>query len=249
MALTAWSTSNYLRRLSAVVNGWGYALDGWAYVHTLGAERHMMFAGEAANDHYWNQAYISTGNNVFTQARTPGGGTDNAGASGTISADAWFYFTSVEYVDLREAYLNAGGRGASTFAYGGDPTAADRFYVGTQSDATGSFDSAGALGELAVWNLGSMTQGQRETLWTKRYNGGSGGNGANPLAINAEAGQPHTGALVAYWRLTSNSDLTDLSGNGHDLSMVGTLTTFGTNPPVDPVSAPQATNLMGQICL
>jgi hypothetical protein len=244
MALTSWSTANYLRRLSAVINAYGFALDGWGYIHTLGSERSAMFAGNASNEH-WSRSYVGFGdanNQVLTSTRSGADGTDAIWTTTTVSADTWFYFTGTEYVNLREAYLNAGGRQASTYSMVGNPSTADRFYVGTNTDVSGSWDSAGAMGELAVWNLGSMDQTQRESLWTKRN------NGDNPLAINAEAAQPWTGALVAYWRLTNTSDLTDLSGNGHDLSMVGTLTNWGgTAPPVDDV--PSSEVLMGQACL
>jgi len=191
-----------------------------------------MYAGNATNE-WWHRAYVDSTNHPSTSTRSAADGSDAAGTSTTVSADTWFYFTATGYVNNREAYLNAGGRTASTYSMTGNPATADRFYVGTQTNATGSWDSAGAMGELAIWNLGSMTQVQRETLWSKRYNGGSGGNGANPLAINAEVGQPYTGALVAYWRLTNTSDLNDLQGTNH-LSMVGTLTNWGgTAPPVD----------------
>lgn len=216
-----------------------FALDGWGYVDVL-ADYYFMFlagTGTFTMTDFRAQNFISGSDNMpRVGRRSTAEGGDQLTVATAITADTWFYLTAT-YLDASnmEGYLNAANRAVNTPA-AINSAATDRLIIGTAEDGAGYWSATGAMGELAAWNLGSMTQTQREQLWAKRYNGGSGGNGANPLAINTEVGQPWTGALIAYWRLSNTGDLTDLSDNTHDLEMVGTLTNWGgTQPPVDAV--------------
>ena len=244
MALSGWTDStNYLYRNSLVVTTYPFALDGWGYLHTVPNWYSAIVIGDSSTTDWRGMlGLLGTDSVLHASARSVAAGTVEAisATPPNVPADTWFYWTATFISDqlvtpAREVYLNAANRGTS----GEDcaPATADRVKIGVAADLTSCWDASGALGEIAVWNLGAMNQTQREALWAKRYNG-SGATGQNPLAINAEVGQPWTNALVAYWRLTNNTDLNDLSGNGHNLSMQGTVTNWGgAAPPVDATPA------------
>lgn len=93
----------------------------------------------------------------------------------------------------------------------------------------------GACAELSVWDLTDVDSTELADLDQHLHDGGAGGNGANPIDLTAEASEPWTGRLLAYVRALDLTDICDLSGNGNDFSISGTLSVFGSHPPVDPV--------------
>lgn len=239
MAITGWG-ANHLLHAGLVVSDYPFAIDGWCHVPSYSDSQFVNVTNSDQTAVRGRATYLAA-NTFSSEVYVSSGPTSYLASVASPPLNTWVYFTSTFISTiLREAYINAGSRGTNTSTL--DPGAADRVMIGEWSD------SNIGLGEIAIWNLGAMTQGQRETVWSKRYNGGSGGNGANPLAIDAEPGQPHTGSLVAYWRLSNTSDLSDRAGNGHNLSIVGSLSTWaGAAPPVDaePSTTPQPSYVLG----
>lgn len=235
MALTSWSVANFLRRLSTVVSAMPVVMDGWGLVHTTGGFYTGITIGNTGVD---QGLLLYTLNTNVMHVECRGGSTVGADTVNSFSADTWFYMAAYELsLTERRARLNAGSEASNT-TDAVSLTAPNSVHIGLTGTSAqdGPWDGGGALGEIALWNPTGWTLTDRGNFNAKRYNGGSAGNGANPLAINAEVGQPWTGALIAYWRLSNTGDLTDLSDNTHDLEMVGTLTNWGgTQPPVDAV--------------
>ena len=141
----------------------------------------------------------------------------------------------------RAALLNGGGRGSDATSVTGIPASAGVWIGVLGSNITANpWFNTGGLAEVSIWG-GAMSAAEMDSLSALLA------AGDNPINLNAQAAQPWTGQLKAYWPLTSTSDLADASGNGHTLSMVGTLTNHASHPTIEAVSA--GGQLMGQACL
>lgn len=241
MAITGWSTPDYLRILNNL--GFGdeaddYFVHGWerndvaanaGVLCDLGevtgpdAERRQLVARAAGNP----RAGLFTAGGSITADATA----DNPGGP-WFSLTAWFGNGSDVEIWLDGANKGTGA-GAVTFA------APDRFQVGANvtllSDAGVDTDIA----EMSVWDPAGFTLTNRNNLAAKL------GAGESPLAINAESGEAWTGRLVAYWRLLDTTDLGDYSGNGFDLTEIGTLANSGEHPPVDILAEPGGIPIVG----
>lgn len=230
MALTGFSSTDYLFRAAAVwpgaepffVNAWQFRPqgtsqgDGWA------------LSNSGVQDEF--RIRINNGNTICQEE--DGGVVSNAG-TGIQPPDSTWFSQQADFNTSIQVWLNAANN-ASTG--GGSATGFDETRVG-RSLYGSIFQTGWAIAEVSIWNTSGFSEANLDSLAALLHNGGAGGNGANPIDVNAQAAQPWTGALVAYWRLQNTSDICDLSGNGHDLSIVGSLSNFGTHPPVDSTAA------------
>jgi hypothetical protein len=234
MALTSWSTSNYLRRLALVYDAYPFIIAGWGRQTGSFVGGHLASIGTAGTgaDRHSLSADTST---VYALSRSTASGSTWAQSTAAPSLDTWFLmFGEFTAATDRAANLNNGNRGVNTGSV--SPAASDSLHVGIMSDLTEApWPATGALAELSIWDATGMTQANRASLRDKLYNGGAAGAGANPINVKNESAQPWTGKLKAYYLDAANT-ITDLSGNGNDLTMVGTLTAFGSHPNIEAVS-------------
>lgn len=226
MAVSGFSATDYLERLAAVwpgqkpflVSSWG--IDGVAFgvAYSLGTQ--------GSNDHRFTQTSDASSNvRTFERSTTSEFATGSAMPSG-----AWFNHGSAWVSNSsREVWLNGGGKVSDTSFL--SPNAPNNTRIGINQDAGSIWSNTGGLAEVSVWDVAGFTITDRDNLAALLATL-VGGLAPNPLAVNAQVAQPWTGALVAYWRLTGPGDIQDLSGNGHHMSVVGTLTNHGTHPPV-----------------
>jgi hypothetical protein len=154
---------------------------------------------------------------------------DGVGQSGALDGthpnNTWFNMCGSWVSSAsRSAWFNGGTAGNDTTSI--SPTTPDRTNIGSNF-GNFSFPSAAGLAEISVWDLTGFTSGNRDSLAAAVAAGG------NPLNITAQVSQPWSGKLVAYWPLTNASTLTDSSGNGHTLTMVGALTNHASHPTID----------------
>lgn len=227
MALTGWSGTNYLHRIAAVISARPLLIGCWGY-RTASATGNLyaMFVAEAdtSSNHSRSVRLDAVNNDVDAPER------DISTAAATTSAaafpdDTWtFMAATFVSATLREAYYGTGNRGANTTSVSPN-TPADTI-IGARNGGSNPWEGAGALAEWQAWDLTGFTQANRESLIAKL------GAGENPIAIDAESGQPWTGKLVWYVPGTDTSDINDVVGTAH-LTMQGTLTNFGSHPSID----------------
>lgn len=102
--------------------------------------------------------------------------------------------------------------------------------------------SNGALAEISLWDVTAFALADLGDL--AALLGTASPTAPNPLAVNSDTGEAWEGAIESYWRMMSPSDINDRTGIGHHMTVVGSLSTFGTHPPVAPVPAAAAALLL-----
>lgn len=235
MAIQGWGVSNYLQRLSQVIDTYPFIVAAWANRASTSGNRTIVHIGTGtASDQRRAQLRINTANTI-NAANFDTVTFDQATSSTTSSQNTWF-LAGGEYISTtsRAALLNGGGRGTNASSI--NPSSSDRIYVGALAVGNETMGSTDGIAEISLWDAAGMTSGNMDSLLGKLFNGGAGGAGGNPVLINAESSQPWTGKLSAYWPLTSTSDLADASGNGKTLSIAGSLSNFGSHPNIEPLA-------------
>jgi hypothetical protein len=145
----------------------------------------------------------------------------NVAANIALGEDAWVHLIfrsdmSVATGPVSNVRVNGVTAGQITSARG---TGAVAVAIGTLLSDLGTFLAQFDVGELACWSS-YLTIEQCDAL----HDGGEGGNGASPSDVDS-------GHLVSHWRLTDNTDLTDLI-SGFNLTATGSPAST-THPPVD----------------
>lgn len=231
MALTGWSTSNYLRRAAQVITTYPFLISAWGYYTTApAADRTYAAVGQSGSNNQVRGRLMgnSASNRVRANARTTSDG--NALATVDTPTNQWHH-AGAAFVSntLRAAYLNGSSKGTNATSL--NPSASNDFRIGVTNNAAAPFEAAGAIGDVSIWDLTGMTSTQYDQLVADLA------AGEYPLSINAEASQPWTGKLRAYWRLLTPTDLNDYHGS-HNLTMTGTLSEFASHPPIIPPFTP-----------
>lgn len=233
MAITGWSLTDYLNRLTTTL--WNGSDDlfanAWGFRPQDTGQGDLLAIGDATVDDQFRLRV----NNANTLSQDVNNGSVVSATTGVEAPnETWFSVQGVKQVSSTtiQVWLDGANNDSSGLASGAldvDEVTVGRSLLGN------SFDSAWGLAEVSFWDVNGFTNTQLGNLATQLA------GGANPLALNTQGGQPWGGTLMAYWRLQDNADLNDLSGAGEHLSTVGTLSTFGTHPPVDPVPGAGAT--------
>lgn len=229
--VSGWSVNtNYLERSAAVWPGQlPFMVSAWINWDGTVAAGTAWNHGEssATLDHSRRMTANTSGDNkIYINSRTTAN--SNAVSTTGVTADTWHHLTgSFIASNSRAAYLDGASKGTEiTNRVLNTPTVTR---LGVTIDA--AFNALpGGLAEVSIWDTAGFTETNRDDLSVKLA------AGENPININAEAGQPWTDMLVAYWPLTDTTDINDTSGNGHNLSTVGTLSNFASHPTIDPVT-------------
>lgn len=235
MALTAWSATKYLTSTNLAVTDYPFLVAAWCYGRTgPGASRTIAAFTNASQRKA--DLLLNGGDQIEESVYN---GSSNVGKQSTLTVpnNAW-YQAAAAWVSTtnRTAYGNGGNSGNDTTSNA--PTAPTTFQIGRNGFNGEEFNAADGLAEVSVWDLTGFTQGNIDSLVAKLFNGGAAGAGGNPLNIKAEAAQPWTNKLKGYW-IDSANTITDLSGNGNDLTMQGTLTNDATHghPNIEAVTS------------
>ncbi len=226
MALQNWNGNNYLRRIEAIIAAYPLVISLWVNRASTTGSRYLCSLSPNATRQGLACPAIEGSNNAAASVYD-GTTFSEALTSTTVALTTWAHIGS-EFISTtsRACLLNGAGRGTDTTS--SNPTT-DRFVVGGYG-AGPLFEFPGTtdgIAEISLWNGTGMTSGNMDSLISKLALGG------NPLNITAETAQPWTGLLVAYWKLLNSTDLGDYSGNGHDLTAVGTVTNFSSHPVID----------------
>lgn len=229
MAVMGFGTANYLRRLSQVINTYPFMISAWQNRQSTTLNRTCVAVTLQADANAQRRGVIRTTAPAAQEATVSA---FNNVAFVEIAAtvappfQTWYHMSGCLVSTVRREARISGGNMAfeSTTC---DPTASDCVSIGSNL-GNEVMDAASGIAEVSLWNLTGFTEANRGSLDAKLA------AGENPLNITAESGQPWTGMLVAYWPLTTHTDLADASGNGHTLSTLGTLSTFASHPTIDP---------------
>jgi hypothetical protein len=225
MAITGWSTANYLTRAAAVATQ-PILVSAWGLHKATGTQGRAFEVGISGNNQHRRTLQVDAAALPGAVQHSTSSVTGIAVATAAPAVDTWFQMSGWFLTNTsREITWDNANLGSNTVSKA--PSAPDTTRIGLGCGGVGDWATAGALAEVSVWDATGFTATDRRNLDAKLA------AGDNPLAINAEAAQPWTGKLLAYWPMLSHTDLADASGNGHDMTMVGTLTTFASHPPVD----------------
>lgn len=238
MALTGFTASIFLWRTAAVLTAYPLMLSAWVNNTVAGVQ--SIVSLDLSTDVNQRAAIIRL-NNLQPQATAFDTFAFVAATSTAVTSGAWRQFSGCFLLTTQREVRHTGGN----FATDGTscaPATPDRTWIGTSQGSEASAPS-GAIAEVSIWDLtGVSTVADRDALDAKLAAGG------NPLNITAEGSQPWSGKLRAYWPLLNTSDLADASGNGHLMTMQGSLTTFGSHPTID-AEGPQTLNVVSSEAL
>lgn len=185
------------------------------------------FVGMASRDGYENEGYRlykESANTISADKRDSSGGSGSITTDTMLVANGWHHVVgtlSPNGTGAKYAYLN--GVAAAVDSLNRNVLAApSRMYLG-RSIATNS-NSTCYMAHFAIYK--SVLSGSDVSAL---YNGGSGGNGANPTTVNASN-------LVAYWSLAEGDITASLtSQDANAFVLTNNNTTYSSdNPNVDP---------------
>jgi len=232
MALTAWSSANYLSTTSLPISVYPLLVSLWANRTSSTAASRTYVSLDDATHRYADT--VLDGSN-FTAASVYNGVANIASTSSTVTPSGSWYHGAGSYVSttLRTAWHN--GVAATDQTNANSPNAPTTFFIGKNGLNVEAYDAGDGLAEVSIWDLTGFTSGNITSLVGKLFNGGAASAGGNPLNITAESAQPWTGKLKGYW-INSANTITDLSGNGKNLTMTGTLTNFASHPTIEAVT-------------
>jgi hypothetical protein len=236
-ALTGWSDSNFLSR-AAVIGTEPFFVIGW--VNLASSPTYRTFYGQGAVDTGANyrQAQLTDSSDVAVVESYDGTADGIASSSIGHPAGSWFVFSAAfTSGSSRSIWLHTDTRVDNTTAVtitGGTETR-----IGKAMNDGAPFPAAAGIAEVSTWDSTGMTLANLDSLVVKIR------AGENPININAEAAQPWTGKLSTYV-LDSANTLTDLSGNGNNFTMNGTLTNVASHPTIDAVSGAAPVEFFGR---
>lgn len=155
MALTGWSTSNFIRG-SAPVTTTPMTMACWAKVASLpGAATQLMFLGQAAAADTLHQHSLRiTAGNVIGAVTNDGTTGVSAVTSASPTAGAWFHACGIwTSASSRAAYLNGANSGSDSNSR--TPSTINRLSFGKQDNAGNNqaLASGALLAEACVWNV------------------------------------------------------------------------------------------------
>lgn len=227
MALTGWSTSNYLVRDTGVWPGQRpFGISAWKRLGTAGILAAVGTAGSSVNRRW----IFGSDGSAASASEADGSSGAIATSTANVPADTWAnVFGTFITGTSREVYLDGANKGTNSTSK--TVTNPNRTTIGIRPDITDPFTNTAAIAEVSIWDLANMSEANRDSLAAKLA------AGENPINIRNEFGQVWSDMLIAYWSLETTSNITDRAGNGHDLTMQGTLTAFANHPTIDAITS------------
>lgn len=245
MALTGFSASDFLRQAAVVwpggqpflVSWWGWIESGYG-----GATANAYLIGEATGAHRRDTGVFGTEVRPFAEVVAASTGSANITALNGAGNEVWFNATGAWVANnLREVWIDGSAKVSNTTNIAANAPQVTN--IGARTDVTpgapAPWPANSGLAEMSVWDTTGFSTANRNSLAALLSAITGSGVALNANNINAQSGQPWTGALVAYWDMRELVDVgggvfivPDLSGNGHDLTVVGTLSLFDSHPPV-----------------
>lgn len=215
-SIGVFSTSNYLEVAAAPVTTWPFAFAAWVYpTSSPAAVQNIFTIGNTSNDQrfglFLNASLVPAIN------RTDGSGaTNTTAAAGSFSTGAWQLISANVTAD-NDCRIYGSGCTAATGTASRSPATPTKLSFGVRATTSpANALTLGYLGPCMLWNT-TLSNTEHSNLQS----------GVDPLTI-----QP--ASLIGLWGLFDQADgLRDLRGSAH-LSVVGTLSTQSTDPPIGP---------------
>lgn len=200
MALSGWSTSNYIRVGSGLVTATPLSLACWYYPTSFASAACVIdlhnSASAAGADSFRLQ--MTTSGEVTAATNGPAG---NANTTNTASLNTWVHMAGVfSSATSRSAFINGGDKTTNTTS--ATPAGINETTIGLRRGTTPNAAALGSIAEAAIWNA-ALTDDEVAAL----------GKGYSPRLIRP-------GSLVAY--LPIIRDFVDVHGAG--FSVTGSLT-------------------------
>jgi len=229
-APTGWSTANYLTRAGVIRNGEGLLISAW--VHTYDAtQRTIWDQGQSGTANHKRSMLTPGSARIRATSQTTGSG--DAQTAATLPIGAWGAGAAAFVSStLRSAYHSGAGQVDNTTSV--VPNAPNQLRIGINNATLLPWQSTGAIAEVSVWDITGFADTDIDALVALLHTLVDG-NAPNPMIVNAQAAQAWTSKILAYWPLDVNDTdpYNDKSGNGHHMTMAGTLTAFASYPPVN----------------
>lgn len=247
---TGWSIAgNFMLADDVFLSGDGFAVLMWKY-HVSGKSTSFCLGKTGILSHH-RRMFISTDDgwrvgSFYNPTGEPGDGgydseQDHTGGQVDLSATpvtpnqwhhiggAWISSTS------RRARLGTGTVGTHTTL--ATPNAPNELALGVRADRAEGLDTNESIAWPSFWDISTMTTTGIDALFALGATAVDG-FAPNPLAMDLMTGEEWSGRLIAAPDLdfTSSTFGQDLTGNGHDFTVQGTLSTFGSWPLVRAVS-------------
>jgi len=226
--LTGWSASNYLTTTANVpITAYPLLISAWYRNSNPGTDRHIAALDSSSTNIYAtvspspsnrNQAY-SWVSPTLAVAQT---------IQNNVPTGTWFHAMGA-FVSTADRQIYSAGVLMVQSVTSLSPATPTRFSVGSYAAGSQPLAAADGVAEVSMWDGTGMVGTDRDNLAAKLA------AGQNPININAESSQPWTGKLRGYY-IDSTNAITDLSGNGKDLTQIGSLTNLGSHPTIDAVS-------------
>lgn len=239
MSFTNWSTGDYLEGPGGILVGASADIEvlytAWGYATAFPASQIVFMIGrnDAGAAGHRRVLYVAPTGQLVTASKQATSGVFPQ-ATGAFTADAWDSMAASFIGNSTVEVWQAGANKTTNSAGTANTNAPNLSRIGLNQGGGDPWDNAGALAEIALWDVTGFSVSDRDSLVALA--GIASPTAPNPLAINSQGAQPWSGRLIAYWLDGANS-IADLSGNGHDMTMVGSLSAFASHPPVDPVPA------------
>jgi hypothetical protein len=219
MSIALNGSSQYLHRSSPILTAVPFGVVAWIKpAVSSGGKSVFAMSDIAGTSNYWRLEYDEVAGFLSSEARS-GGSAQEAFRSGVTEGDwnvvggLWLGSAS------RYAYLGATAGTENTGAAG--PTGLDNTTIGLllRSSPTQYFN--GDIAEVAIWDLTSWgaDAAARKTAWDAAM---------ADFAAN-KAPSFYTTGLQGYWKL--DGDALDYSGNGRDMTLVGS-PSYSTHPSI-----------------
>lgn len=194
MALSGWSTSNFIRQSSALLTGGPLTLVAWAYTTAIGSTQAAVVLCNSASTGDINLVkLIIPGTGAVRIVTADGSGSDSATSSTTASANTWFHMACTLNGTSAAAFLNGAGKATSSAAK--TPSGINRAAIGKRDNVSNDqvWTSGGFLAEIGIYNA-VLTDAEIAAL---------------AAGVPANRVQPQS--LVSYQPMVR--DLIDLKGN------------------------------------
>lgn len=206
MAISGWSTSNYLQVATAPITGSPMTISGWFYITSApGAVSNVVNICNSSNTTDRLGFFISTASKaVFNFASTSGGAIQLAGAT-NVTLNAWNHFACVQRTDSdREIFLNGVSDGTSSTSR--TPAGLNQFTIGVRGGSSVNNAHTGRTAEVCVRNLALSAS---QVLMESR--------GFSPILIAPQN-------IKSYHILLNTTLMRNNLYAGHNFTTFGTLT-------------------------
>ena len=211
---------------SAVVDAYPFTLACWFRVRTVALDHPLMWVGDKDVADYccWLEARGSAvGDPLRALAHKHEAANYREALKTAFTAETWYHGAALFTGNASRQSLLDGVAGAANTNAGGSPAGYDRTALGALMDSTAAYANWQEIAYAAIWSIA-----QTPTVIADLA------AGACPLKYPT--------GLEAFWPLGGEygENYLDRSGNGHDLTTLGT-PTFVDDPPLLPYRLPLGT--------